>query len=113
MSRYELRTRTGRKVSIGWDRPLRSFFLQAAAVRGAKPQPEVWLGAETAEIPDIEALEAALAANGIDTAALLAGGIGIDWSTCRDRLANEQAKSPPPTPLQAAMASGAWRGAGR
>lgn len=107
MSRHEFTTASGRKVVLGWDNPLQTYFLQTRVAR--RPASRVWVGTALREIPDIAALEAQLAAHEIATDALLRDGAAVDWPSIRAQLEAERAAGRPPSSLQQAMAAGAWR----
>jgi len=52
MSRHELGLSRGRRIVIGWDPPLQTFFLQVHNARGV----QVWLGCMFGEISTVAEL---------------------------------------------------------
>lgn len=58
MSRYEWRNEKGKDVSIGWDKPMGTFFLQIHNPKAKRDRDycELWLGGEFREFESLETL---------------------------------------------------------
>ena len=58
MSRYEFRNEKGKDVSIGWDKPMGTFFLQIhnPNAKRDKDYCELWLGGEFNEFESLDEL---------------------------------------------------------
>jgi len=94
MSRHRIAEKP-RKVIVGWDPPLQTFFLQVCDSENDDEEEVVlWLGGISGEIRTVADLEAALSSH-----AELTAGAALT-PELRRTLEAEQAASPPPTPLQ-------------
>lgn len=101
MSRHEFMFPDGRTLAVGWDNPLETYFFQSSVPR--RPSSRVWHGTAARELPDIASLEAKLAECAFDLSRLSSAGIGVAWTTVRERLIADRARASAPTPLQLAM----------